>query len=145
MSQEKREPFIAKAGRDSFVTPSREKLQTKMTVNKPGDRFEQEADAMADKVMRMPAPGPAPAVGAAAAKEEKLQRRESDGSGPGAVGGDVQSAIQNKTGGGEPLGADVRGQMESRFNADFGNVRIHKDAESATLNNQLSARAFTYA
>ena len=27
----------------------------KMTVNKPGDNFEQEADKMADKVMRMPA------------------------------------------------------------------------------------------
>src|SRR4029450_7983550 len=61
-----------------------------------------------------------------------------------AVGGDVQSAIRNKTTGGEPLAADVRGDMEPRFNADFGNIRVHRDSESATLNNQLSARAFTY-
>ena len=42
-----------------------------MTVNKPGDKFEQEADKMADKVMRMPAPP-------AAAKDEKLQRQQEE-------------------------------------------------------------------
>lgn len=39
-------------------------VQMKMAVSKPGDKHEQEADRMADKVMRMPSPG----------KEEKLQR-----------------------------------------------------------------------
>ena len=34
--------------------------------------------------------------------------------------------------------------MEPRFNADFSNVRVHNDAESAGLSNQFSARAFTY-
>jgi hypothetical protein len=29
-------------------------VQTKLAVNAPGDEYEQEADAMADKVMRMP-------------------------------------------------------------------------------------------
>src|ERR1700712_947542 len=33
-------------GRQPFVQP-------KLTVNKPGDKYEQEADSMADKVMRM--------------------------------------------------------------------------------------------
>jgi len=60
------------------------------------------------------------------------------------MSGDVQSAIRNKTTGGEPLAADVRGHMEPRFNADFGNVRVHQNAEAASLSNQLSARAFTY-
>jgi hypothetical protein len=31
-------------------------LQPKLTINQPGDRFEQEADRIADQVMRMPAP-----------------------------------------------------------------------------------------
>ena len=31
-------------------------VQTKLTVNAPGDPYEQEADAVADKVMRMPTP-----------------------------------------------------------------------------------------
>lgn len=148
-----------------------------MTVNKPGDKFEQEADRMAEKVMRMPAPAPgkeeklqrspeeklqkkdeekiqkAPAtedklqkkdddkIQKAPAGEEKLQR---DGSGAPAVAAGTQTAIQGKTGGGQPLSSDVRSHMEPRFNADFGNVRVHHDAESASLNNQLSARAFTY-
>src|SRR5690349_24739920 len=34
-------------------------IQTKLTVNKPGDEFEQEADRVADQVMRMVAPVPA--------------------------------------------------------------------------------------
>ncbi len=31
-------------------------MQTKLTVNQPGDQYEQEADRVADQVMRMPAP-----------------------------------------------------------------------------------------
>ena len=34
--------------------------------------------------------------------------------------------------------------MEPRFGADFSNIRIHSNTESASLSNQLSARAFTY-
>lgn len=76
--------------------------------------------------------------------EEKLQRDAAPGGGTPAVGANVQSAIHGKTTGGEPLAADVRGYMEPRFNADFSTVRVHRDAESASLSNQLSARAFTY-
>lgn len=75
-------------------------------------------------------------------KEEKLQRKGDYGA--PAIGSNTQSAIQNKTTGGQPLSSDVRGFMEPRFNADFSSVRIHSDAESGGLSNQLSARAFTY-
>jgi hypothetical protein len=36
-------------GAGGFAAP----IQTKLTVNTPGDRFEQEADRVADRVMRM--------------------------------------------------------------------------------------------
>lgn len=159
------QPFFAKAGGGSFFVPANgataSVIQMKMAVNKPGDKFEQEADRMADKVMRMPTPASPEKeeklqrqpedklqkkeeekLQKAPASEDKLQRKGSDGT--PSVGANVQSAIQNKTTGGQPLGSDARSFMESRFNADFGNVRIHTDAESASLNNQLSARAFTY-
>jgi hypothetical protein len=74
--------------------------------------------------------------------DEPLQRKES--SGGTAVAAGTQASIQNKTTGGQPMSADVRGFMESRFDADFSKVRIHTDKESASLNNQLGARAFTY-
>jgi hypothetical protein len=56
------QPFFGPAGSAGFfaaVAPA-PAVQFKMTVNKPGDKFEQEADRMADKVVRMPAP-PTPA------------------------------------------------------------------------------------
>ena len=69
--QKSSQPFFAKAGGGDFFAPVRNSsissVQTKLTVNKPGDKFEQEADKMADKVMRMPAPAPPE-------KEEKIQR-----------------------------------------------------------------------
>lgn len=66
----------------SFFPPAH--IQPKLTVNEPGDVYEQEADAMADRVMRMPAPVmglPAsykPAIQRKCEeceKEEKLQRK----------------------------------------------------------------------
>ncbi|MES2734069.1 MAG: DUF4157 domain-containing protein [Bacteroidota bacterium] len=167
------QPFFAKAGGGDFFAPVTETaspaVQMKMTVNQPGDKFEQEADTMASKVMRMPAPTakeqplqrqaddklqkkeeekiqkaamPEEKVQKAEMKEDKLQRKGGDGT--PAVGASTQSAIQNQTTGGQPLSGDVRSYMEPRFGADFSNVRVHNDSESAGLSNQLSARAFTY-
>jgi hypothetical protein len=42
----------------SFFPPAM--IQTKLSVNTPGDQYEQEADHMADKVMSMPIPGSGP-------------------------------------------------------------------------------------
>ena len=39
------------------ITPEA-KVQTKLKIGEPGDKFEQEADMMADKVMAMPKPPP---------------------------------------------------------------------------------------
>ena len=134
-----------------FIAPT---VQRKMEVSKPGDRLEQEADSMAGKVMRMAAPPMASPAGTerlqrksdekiqkTPAQEEKIQRKS--GEGAPAASSSVQSAIQGNTGG-QPLSSDVRGFMEPRFNADFSNVRVHDDQQSASLNSQLSARAFTY-
>ncbi|SHM16390.1 DUF4157 domain-containing protein [Rhodanobacter sp. OK091] len=73
---------------------------------------------------------------------EHVQRAASGG--VPAVEDNVQSTIHRKMTGGQPLGNDVRGFMEPRFGADFGNVRVHHDGESAGLNNRLGAKAFTY-
>lgn len=157
-------PFFAKAGGGSFFAPSSVQaapaVQLKMSVNKPGDKFEQEADKMATKVMRMTTPAsPGKKEGLQRQEEEKLQKQEEDklqkapaeedrlqrkGSVASAIAADTQSAIRNKTTGGQSLSTDVRSYMEPRFSADFSKVRIHADEESASLSNQLSARAFTY-
>lgn len=46
-------------------------------------------------------------------------------------------------GGGRPLGADVRGFMEPRFGADFGQVRIHAGGRASALAHSVRAQAFT--
>lgn len=164
------QPFFAKAGGGNFFEPATAAaappVQLKLTVNKPGDKFEQEADRMADKVMRMPAPtapaeklqrqpddklqkAPEGKVQRAELKDEKIQKKDDDklmrqGDSTPAVAANTQSAIRQKTSGGQPLSADVRSYMEPRFGADFSQVRIHNDPESASLSNHLSARAFTH-
>jgi hypothetical protein len=106
----------------------------------PQEQVQRQA-APEEQVQRQGAPEGQVQRQEAPAADERLQR---DGTGTPAVQADTQSSIQNKTTGGQPLSADVRSQMESRFGADFSNVRIHSDSEAGTLNNRLSARAFTY-
>jgi hypothetical protein len=73
---------------NSFFVPV---LQPKLQVNQPNDMYEQEADAMADRVMRMPDPTPGdnlffkPAVSSIQRKcahceeeEKKAQRKETN-------------------------------------------------------------------
>ncbi len=77
------QPFFAKTGEGTFFAPvtrsAPSTVQTKMKVNKPGDKFEQEADNMADRVMRMPTPASPLQTGQLQrqeAPEENVQRQE---------------------------------------------------------------------
>jgi hypothetical protein len=135
-------------------------LQMKLRINEPGDSYEQEADHVADQVMRMPdaspggaSPGGMIAVPAAAGEvqrkcaeceeEEKgsmMQRKESRG----ASGADAPSIVNNVIGsGGRPLDASVRGYMEPRFGRDFSGVRVHAGAHAAESARAVNARAYT--
>src|SRR5436305_1751586 len=58
-----------------MLSHSAPSIQTRLTVNKPGDPFEQEADRVADQVMRMPAPATVQRKCSSCAKEENLQRK----------------------------------------------------------------------
>src|SRR4051812_43369229 len=75
--------------KSSFFKPL---IQPKLTINQPNDSYEQEADAVADKVVRMPAnqtdsffqPKPLPVTPvqrkcAACEQEEKLRMKEVNG------------------------------------------------------------------
>jgi len=93
-------------------------IQAKLTVNKPGDKDEQEADRLADAVMRMP-DGPPPEVA------------------PG-----VQTQVNAMRGGGQALPEPVRAFFEPRFGRDLGQVRVHTDAAAAESARALNARAF---
>lgn len=78
VSKPANQAFFAKAGSSGFFAAANEPkapaVQLKMTANKPGDKFENEADNMADKVMKMPAPEER--VQKAELPEEKVQKQE---------------------------------------------------------------------
>lgn len=151
------------------ITPQ---LQTKLMLGPAHDPFEQEADAVAARVVQRmdaarTAPGPAPAVqrheeeeelqakrveGAPTSvvqrqeeEEEELQAMRADSA--SAAGGELQPAVEAEINdarrGGSTLPAAVRSGMEHGFGADFGGVRVHTGQQADTLNRKLNARAFT--
>jgi hypothetical protein len=61
----------------------------------------------------------------------------------GAASADFESSLSRARGGGTPLGAKVRGQMESAMGADFSGVKVHTDNRSDHLNRSIQAKAFT--
>ncbi|MEE8524567.1 MAG: DUF4157 domain-containing protein, partial [Thermoanaerobaculia bacterium] len=119
--------------------------QPKLEVGPPDDKFEQEADRVADQVMRMP-------VSAAAIqrkcseceKAEQIQTKAADRASSGAaVSPRLQADIGSLRGGGRPLSAESRSFFEPRFDHDFSNVRVHTDARAASTASGLEAQAFT--
>ena len=157
------QPFFAKAGGGDFFAPSQRStiaVQPKLKVGQPDDKYEQEADSMADKVMQGSEPAPAKSnsqqsvkgngiIRKASLPEEKIQKQEkesneTDGNMGKEVGPATTAKIVNNMSGGQPLPKDTKNFMEPRFGADFSNVRIHNDKESSNLNAQINAKAFTY-
>ncbi|WP_266168803.1 eCIS core domain-containing protein [Dyella subtropica] len=126
-------------------------LQRKATVSSPGDSFETEADAIADKVMNMALPGP---IGAApVAVQRKCKKCEDEDEPPvqtkpsssrqedAAL--DPGLAVHAAKQGGKPLPESLRAYFEPRFGYDFSRVRIHADGASADAARAVQARAYT--
>ena len=56
---------------------------------------------------------------------------------------DLTNRIQGKRGGGAPLEPAVQNTMETSFDHDFADVRVHADGESDVLSRSVGASAFT--
>ncbi|MBG1271104.1 DUF4157 domain-containing protein [Nostoc sp. WHI] len=129
------------------------RLQTRLTVNQPGDIYEQEADRVAGQVMqKMSKPGNRQSIQREALPEEELQMKslansitpvvQRQGGGVAATS-DLETSIQQARGSGQPLADDIRQPMEQSFGTDFSGVKIHTDSRSDQLNQSVQARAFT--
>jgi hypothetical protein len=134
-------------------------IQAKLTVGQPGDVYEQEADRVADTVMRMSEPTvsgvlthsnsiqPMPiqrmCTECAKEEEEKIHPKKSPGQTP-TVTPALEARLDGTRGGGEPLPDSVRSYMEPRFGAEFSGVRVHRGSEADALNRELGAQAFTW-
>jgi uncharacterized membrane protein YgcG len=119
--------------------------QAKLSVSHPSDTFELEADRVADQVMRMPAP----AVGASGVAVQRRVAdvpneldRFADASDVPSIDDATERSIRSLSGRGRPLSPALREFMELRFNTDFGDVRVHTDAEADALAASVEAQAF---
>lgn len=116
-------------------------MQPKLEIGAANDHFEQEADRVADHVMRTSAqPTAAPEPCAACAHDQRDATLQRLGATPTAAAGSVDAGVVGSTRAGTALPAEVRSFMEPRFGYDFGSVRVHPDHHAAPL---LQARAFT--
>ena len=130
-------------------------LQAKLTISSPNDVYEQEADRVADQVMRMPDPtlnrasiDSAPVRHLSLQRkcqeceEEKLQRKsQPPHTDTPSAGLDIVAATLRQ--GGRPLDATTRSFFEPRFGVDFSNVRIHTNTQAAESARAVNALAYT--
>ena len=143
-------------------------IQAKLTISQPDDKYEQEADRVADEVMRMPEPvvqrqsedeerkqeeiiqrktladkiTPLIQRRIAATKEKKRQIQTKSNRQPQQVTPHFESGL-NTLGTGQPLPKETRAFFEPRFGRDFSSVKVHTDSRADQLVRSINARAFT--
>src|ERR1700729_2532290 len=106
-------------------------IQAKLMVGPAGDRYEREADRVAQQ------------VGHGATPDRAATVRSRRGAGGQAVATGVGQAIQRERGRGQSLPERHRARMEQALGTDLGAVRLHTDAQADRLNSVLRSRAFT--
>jgi len=120
-------------------------IQPKLKIGQPNDKYEIEADHIADQVMSMPDSGVQRKC-KECREEEKLQKKSEAHTKTGSnyASDDVSSKLNSSVGHGSPLPHKIRTEMGNKMKADFSNVNIHTDSNSHQVNQQLGAKAFTY-
>ncbi|HUA27931.1 MAG TPA: DUF4157 domain-containing protein [Streptosporangiaceae bacterium] len=132
-----------------------------LTVGPHGDRFEQEAERVANAISR----GERDPVGETITPLLQRQPAEDEGAEEDdeqeAPGGQVRARpsgtraapalppwfagrLRQAESGGEPLAAAVRAPMEAAFGASFAAVRTHSDASATQMSRAIGAAAFTH-
>jgi hypothetical protein len=125
-------------------------IQHKLTINQPGDKYEREADRVAEQVMRMPEPRLQRQTEPDDDEEEEelLQTKplaQRQGTGQTLAGVALPIVHEVLSSPGQPLDSATRGFMGPRFGHDFSQVRVHTDARAAESAEAVNARAYTVA
>lgn len=115
-------------------------IQPKLKVNAPRDRFEKEADRIADHLTKRDIPGEKQEHKIDIQAMPSLQDVDSNNE----IGKAFENRLNRHKGDGNPLSPEVRGYFEPRFMHDFSKVRVHTDNEATLMNRDLGARAFTH-
>ena len=127
-------------------------VQRKLVVGAPNDPLEHEADRVADQVMRMREPAAHPALAAppqisrkcAACEEEEKKKLQPQAAPFHQPAHDVPPIVDDVLRSpGRALEGQTRAFFESRFQHDFGGVRVHTDAQAARSAESVNAMAYT--
>lgn len=142
-------------------------VAAKLRVSQPNDPLEQEADRVADEVLRMPTPNatkggvedPSGSLSVARTvvsrahgqlqqqpieeQEEEIQLAPQAGPAAAPSIGARSNLVDPVRGGGRPLSEAVRGYFEPRFGADLSGVRVHTGEAAKRATAATRARAFT--
>jgi len=135
----------------TLFTSSQQLIQPNLMVNEPGDQYEQEADRVADTVMRMSGPSlPLPSSGIDSFFNPTVSRlptisriQTSGGRGGFQAPPHVEARINQMQSGGQPLPETERDFLEQRMGYDFSSVRVHTDANAVQASRDIQAQAFT--
>ena len=142
-------------------------LQAKLRIGQPRDKHEQEADRVADEVMRMPEQEmqrqveeeeeeeilqtkplvdqitPVVQRQVEEEEEEEMLQAKSREDSTSEVTNDLESQINAIKGGGQPLAESERAYFETRFGADFSQVKVHTDTQADESTQVMNAKAYT--
>ena len=127
-------------------------LQAKLSISRPDDPYEREADRVADTITSASQPVLArkctscestgsSCASCAAEPEETIQRKSESPAGPAGTANAANS--MRGLDAGEPLHRETRAMMEPRFGSDLSAVRVHADARAADSARSVNALAYT--
>ena len=119
-------------------------VQPRLEIGTTNDPLEHEADAAAERVMRMPDPVAghnSPKPRSQPAQTNLIQASAA----PTATQTSprLESSLNSLNSGGTPLDTSSRAFFEPRFGQDFSQVRLHTNAPAAQMARSLNAKAFT--
>jgi hypothetical protein len=124
-------------------------IQKKLSIGVTEDPLESEADSMADAIMHMPDKNFIQRK-ISQCNEEELQRKplapliQRKESLAGTLASDATSnQMYLSKGNGSGIDSNTQTFMQSRFGADFSDVKIHAGNDSIQMNRELNAKAFT--
>ena len=138
-------------------------LQPKLQIGQKGDKHEQEADRVADNVIKMPETAvqrfdedeleiqmktePGVQMMCDGCRDEKEVQRKplilAKADNIRAASPELSRKINSAKGSGYSLSQNTAKEMGNKIGADFRGVRIHTDSDAVQMNRELGARAFT--
>ncbi len=120
-------------------------IQAQLEIGAPNDRYEQQANAMANRVMMMS--DDAPNFQLMPEKEEKVQMmpeiQSAKGEGMEASENVTQNIMQSK-GQGRTMEKSMQDELGQKMGGNFSKVSIHTDNNAIQMANEVGAKAFTH-